>query len=315
MKSYPLIYSRTKNHDFLPQFLVRPELINTNEALCYVSDIINEIELSKEMRYVVFPVGDFCICGISWVTRRIYDKLCRDHAGFTFEHKDDNVYCVDYTGRGTIVFIGIAIPKSEAENGHIPDIELTDYWDYYIQYLKKQWELEEEKVHTEILDTPPLEIKEKIYSGSFVPETEKINDKTIINNYSGHEKETLEYFCSHILSGEDMSFISDINSVKMWSELKFDNAVVPPNLISAIKNSTAPKNVSSIIKDQPVNQGPHIAKSTSSLEERRRQDAQRRAASEAQKKTEFSLCSFPKGIWVLLIIAAVILILILKWKM
>ena len=76
MKAYPLIYSRTKNVDFVPDFLTRPENLDCQTALKYVGNAMANLDTLKTIRYSAFSVGDYCICGgISCITKYLVEEL------------------------------------------------------------------------------------------------------------------------------------------------------------------------------------------------------------------------------------------------
>ena len=47
MKGYPLIYSRTKNVDFVPDFLARPKDFDCQTALKYVKNAMENLDFVK----------------------------------------------------------------------------------------------------------------------------------------------------------------------------------------------------------------------------------------------------------------------------
>lgn len=243
MKAYPLIYSRTKNFDFVPDFLARPKDLDCQLALKYVKNAVNNLDFVQGVRHVAFPVGDYCICGgIACISAKLVDKLKRLVPEFTMKYPDISEYLRDCKGRSIACFVGIAIPKSEIRNSMIPDISLEKYWEVYLEYLRHQW-YSEVNTSSEKLDVPTIEIKEKPYVESFVPKKETFGSHSVISNYTSHEQQTLDYFFYTIFSGRDDSFITEIQSREEWDALIFKTAAVSESLYSALK--TVPVNFSS----------------------------------------------------------------------
>lgn len=237
MKAYPLIYSRTKNFDFVPDFLARPKDLNCQLALKYVKNAVNNLDFVQGIRYMAFPVERYCICGgIACISAKLVDKLKLLLPEFAMKYPDASEYLKDCKGRSLACFIGIAIPKSEIRNGMIPDISLEKYWEVYLQYLKNQW-FSEINTSSEQLDFPTIEIKEKKYVESFLPQKEMFGSHSVIKNYASHEQQTLDYFFHTIFSGKDDSFITEIQNREEWDALIFKTAAVSETLYSALKAS------------------------------------------------------------------------------
>ncbi len=235
MKGYPLIYSRTKNVDFVPDFLARPKDFDCQTALKYVKNAMENLDFVKGIRYTAFSVGNYCVCGgIACISTRLVDKLKVSSLGFSSQYPDVTEYLRDCKGRNLACFIGIAIPKSEAKKEMIPDIPLEQYWEIYLDYLKHQWL--EDNAHSEQLDMPPLDIAEKRYfAGTFTPQIEKYGTRSIVKDYSIYEQKTLDYFFHSILAGSDDSLITEIYNRAEWEKLNFKTAAVSDTLYKAIK--------------------------------------------------------------------------------
>lgn len=234
MKAYPLIYSRTKNVDFVPDFLTRPENLDCQTALKYVGNAMANLDTLKTIRYSAFSVGDYCICGgISCITKYLVEKLKK--SGSTFDFQAVSEYLRDCKGRSTACFIGFAIPKSEVRSGRIPDIPLSKYWEEYLEYLKHQWD--KSTTHSEELNFPPVTLDEKTYSSNDKPEFEQIQEKKVIRNQKEKLQGTLDYFFDQILNkGSQDSFISDIDRNE-WDALKFTCASVSDDFYRALKST------------------------------------------------------------------------------
>lgn len=236
MNAYPLIYSRTKNVDFVPDFLVRPEDLDWQTALKYVENAMANLDILKTIRYSVFSVGNYCICGgISCVTKYLVEELKKSDSNFQAVSE----YLRDCKGRSIACFIGFAIPKSpksEVWSGRIPDIPLSKYWDVYLEYLKHQWD--KSTTHSEELNFPPVTLDEKTYSSNYKPEFEPIQEKKVIRNQKEKLQGTLDYFFDQILNkgSQDSSFISDIDRNE-WDALKFTYASVSDDFYRALKST------------------------------------------------------------------------------
>lgn len=235
MKAYPLIYSRTKNVDFVPDFLTRPKDLDCQTALKYVGNAMANLDTLKTIRYSAFSVGDYCICGgVSCITKYLVEELKK--SDITFPSQLVSEYLRDCKGRSTACFIGFAIPKSEVRSGRIPDIPLSKYWDVYLEYLKHQWD--KSTTHSEELNFPPVTLDEKTYSSNYKPEFEPIQGKKVIRNQKEKLQETLDYFFDQILNkgSQDSSFISDIDRNE-WDALKFTCASVSDDFYRALKST------------------------------------------------------------------------------
>ena len=234
MNAYPLIYSRTKNVDFVPDFLVRPEDLDWQTALKYVGNAMANLDTLKTIRYSAFSVGDYCICGgISCITKYLVEKLKK--SDITFPSQIVSEYLIDCKGRSTACFIGFAISKSEVRSGKIPDIPLSKYWDVYLEYLKHQWD--KSITHSEELNFPPVTLDEKTYSSNYEPKFELIQGKKVVRNQKENLQGTLDYFFDQILNkGSQDSFISDIDRNE-WDALKFTCASVSDDFYRALKST------------------------------------------------------------------------------
>lgn len=236
MKAYPLIYSRTKNVDFVPDFLTRPENLDCQTALKYVGNAMANLDTLKTIRYSAFSVGDYCICGgISCITKYLVEELKK--SDITFPSQIVSEYLRDCKGRSTACFIGFAIPKSEVRSGRIPNIPLSKYWEEYLKYLKHQWD--KSTTHSEELELnfPPVTLDEKTYSSNDEPKFELIQGKKVVRNQKESLQRTLNYFFDQILNkGSQDSFISDINRNE-WDALKFTCASVSDDFYRALKST------------------------------------------------------------------------------
>lgn len=235
MKAYPLIYSRTKNFDFVPDFLARPKDLNCQLALKYVKNAMNNLDFIQGIRYTAFPVEQYCVCGgIACISAKLIDKLAVTVPDFKRDYPDAAMYLRDCKGRAIACFIGVAIPKSEVKNDVIPDISLEKYWEIYLRYLRHKWS-SESNVLSEQLDSPDIEIKEKRYGGFFEPQKEAYGSCSVIRNYLSNEQNVLDYFFHAIFSGSDESIITEVQSREEWNALNFKTAVVTESLYKILK--------------------------------------------------------------------------------
>lgn len=236
MKAYPLIYSRTKNVDFVPDFLTRPKDLDCQTALKYVGNAMANLDTLKTIRYSAFSVGDYCICGgVSCITKYLVEELKK--SDITFPSQLVSEYLRDCKGRSTACFIGFAIPKSEVRSRRIPNIPLSKYWEEYLKYLKHQWD--KSTTHSEELELnfPPVTLDEKTYSSNDEPKFELIQGKKVVRNQKESLQRTLNYFFDQILNkGSQDSFISDINRNE-WDALKFTCASVSDDFYRALKST------------------------------------------------------------------------------
>lgn len=305
MKGYPLIYSRTKNFDFVPDFLARPKDLNWRLALKYVKNAIDDLDLVQGIRYTAFSVDDYCVCGgIACISSRLIDKIKASSIGIMQNYSDIAEYLRDCKGRNIACFIGIAIPKSEVRKGVIPDISLERYWEIYLQYLKHQW-FSETETHSEEVDSPSIDISEKRYIGSFVPQKEVFGNRSVITNYSSHEQQTLDYFFNSIFSGNGDSFITEIRNRREWDSLNFKNAAVDEQLYRGLKSNpvSTPKPQGSLLNGNNM-------KSQNSGEITIKRTAEEPEQKPAQKKTKESKKGCLIGAAVALIVIVSVLILL-----
>lgn len=235
MKAYPLIYSRTKHFDFVPDFLVRPDDIDINDGLKYVQNTLMNIDLLDGIRHSVFSVGGRYNCiGISCISKKLV-QILNENSNTSIDQNSEQ-YIKDIKGRNVAAFIGVAIPVSEINDGVIPSVSLKEYLDIYIEYLSHQWNSETE-TESEKLTLPTLEIKEKKYDNLFTPETEKIADKSVVKNYVHFQEKTLDYFFMSTVRDKSFSFISDISDRTEWKNLVFSSAAISPELLQWLRSS------------------------------------------------------------------------------
>lgn len=307
MQAYPLIYSRTKNDDFVPDFLVRPEDLDWQTALKYVENAMANLDILKTIRYSVFSVGNYCICGgISCVTKYLVEELKKSNNTFDFQAVSE--YLRDCKGRSIACFIGFAIPKSpksEVQSGSIPDIPLSKNWSVYLEYLKHQWD--NPKTYSETLNSSQIKdyLDEKIYSSSCdscEQKFESIQEKKVVRNQKENLQEILDYFFDQILNkGSQDSFISGICYRDEWDALNFNHASVSEgfyNTLKSIPKTTAIQEDSFDREEETSVNQPSVPLSN---------DRQK-----AQKKTNL------KSMWIIavavLVVVIVIIAMVLKSK-
>ncbi len=308
MKGYPLIYSRTKYHDYVSPFLVMPTELT--DVAVYADNIMFEVDQLNDIRRVVFSANNHLIYGICFITYLYYDRLSETNPHFAEKHSIERDYCFDYTKRKTSFFTGVAIPKSELKAGYIPDITMEELWDIYIRFLKEQWELDESEVRCIKLDDPVLNISEKKYSSDFIPAIEKIQNINVIKNYTGNEQDMIDYFCNKIINGEKCSFISDANSKTLCQRLKFTHAVVSESIVKSLAIQPKPQSINqpnlSSIKTEKT-QTPQLSHVSSNLDQRRKELEEKRL--ENEKNGNHSSGGLAR-IALLLLITVVIIIII-----
>lgn len=207
IKVYPLIYSRTKNVDCLPDFLARPADLDYRTANKFVEVVTKDVDKDSNdiQRYAVFSVGKYCIAGTACITSNIL--LAGDE-----EYTRDNVN----GGRRIQAFIGIAVDKS-GNHTDIPVLSNEKYREIYLKYLKKQWN--ETTTHSEECTEPEIELETTNYD-SFIPQTELILGKNIINEYyynNNGQRIFNYYFAENLKNNSLCSFIVrklDLNDIK-----------------------------------------------------------------------------------------------------
>ena len=197
IKVYPLIYSRTKNVDSLPDFLARPADLDYKTANNFVDFAMKNVDKDSNdiQRYAVFSVGKYCIAGTACITSNIL--LAGDE-----EYTRDNVN----GGRRIQAFIGIAVDKS-GNHTDIPVLSNEKYREIYLKYLKKQWN--ETTTHSEECTEPEIEL-ETTNCDSFIPQTELILGKNIINEYyynNNGQRIFNYYFAENLENNSSCSFI------------------------------------------------------------------------------------------------------------
>ena len=243
MNAYPLIYSRTKNDDFAPQFLTRPSDMTqeeVREALHYVGNAISNLDTFDAVRYSTFSVGNFCICGgISCISKNLAEQLRQQGDISETEFQSVQEYLKDCSGRKLAFFVGFAIHKNEVRSGKIPNITLVDYWKRYLEYLKHQWD---EATTTAELVSEPIEIPEKTYSSLHAPKTEKIGGKTVVVNFAEKQQEALEYYFDQILNQKlSVSFVSEVRLKSEWNSFCFTDYALSEGLYHSLKTPAISK--------------------------------------------------------------------------
>ncbi|MBR3417829.1 MAG: hypothetical protein IKG82_03975 [Oscillospiraceae bacterium] len=242
MKAYPLIYSRTKNFDFVPDFLVRPAKLDCQKALKYVTDAMYELDFIEGIRYSAFSVGDYCICGgLSCLSKNLLDLIKMNGNPLVpddiSELADD--FLRDCKGRKVACYIGIAIPKSEIKQDMIPDITPEQYWHIYLEYLRHQWASIQE-TSAETLELPPIELNEKKYSSGFVPAFTTIAAHRVIrkSEFEANRQTILDYIVHQIMTGADESLMTEIEKRTLWDKTAFRTTVVSDELFESLKSAS-----------------------------------------------------------------------------
>ena len=236
MKAYPLIYSRTKYIDFVPDFLARPDNIDYILANRFTKTAMSQLEMIGKIRYAIFPVEKYVCMGIAASTKTIVEVINSRNSNYINQHPDIDEYLKDTKGRKTNCFIGVAIPISEIASNKVPDITLEEYMDIYLDYLKHQWN-NEDKTESETLKEAPLDIRERDYIPSFNIDFEMVDEKKIVKNYESNESSVIAHFFHMISEGKNESFVTDINDRNEWNNMLFTSAVVDKNLLPSLKSN------------------------------------------------------------------------------
>lgn len=247
MKAYPLIYSRTKYIDFVPDFLARPDNIDYILANRFTKTAMSQLEMIGKIRYAIFPVEKYVCMGIAASTKTIVEAINSRNSNYINQHPDIDEYLKDTKGRKTNCFIGLAIPISEIASNKVPDITLEEYMDMYLDYLKHQWN-NEDKTESETLKEAPLDIREKNYNPSFSLDFETIGEKKIVKNYESNESSVISYYFHIIAEGKNESFVTDINDRNEWNNMLFTSAVVDKNLLPSLKSNPTVQKRESVSK-------------------------------------------------------------------
>lgn len=241
IKVYPVIYSRTKNVDYVPDFLARPADLDFREANKFVSFAMYGLDLEKSpdadsnkfvefardelnsgKRYAVFSAGNYCIAGTACMTNELAQS-------------GDKEYTRDKFGRNIIAFIGIAVNKGRTTD--IPLLSDEKYWEIYLKYIKKQWD--EPAAQSEKCSEPEIEL-ETITPNSYKPATEVQLGKNIITefDYNSKSQEIFNYyFAENLKIGSSCSFVSrEIKSSNDLNKSPFNCIVLNDYKIKTFKD-------------------------------------------------------------------------------
>ena len=329
MKAYPLIYSRTKNYDFVPDFLVRPADLEWQKALKYVGDALYELDFVEGIRYSAFSVGDYFICGgLSCLSKNMFRIIKTNGNPIVPEDISElaEEFLRDCKGRKIACFIGIAIPKSEIKQNMIPDITPEQYWHIYLEYLRHQWASTQE-TQSEKLELPPIELNEKHYSSDFVPEFYTVGAHHVIKktDFEANRQRILDYVFYQIMTGADESLMTEIEKRGFWEKTVFRKTVVSDDLFEMLKSapklSTAQQSAAAASHTSFLNQANdgnvQIHRNPQTNAQPRSQvQANSWDSVQGQKKTTYSApekqnAAPRKGSLILKILAAVIILILL----
>ena len=330
MKAYPLIYSRTKNFDFVPDFLVRPADLEWQKALKYVGDALYELDFVEGIRYSAFSVGDYFICGgLSCLSKNLFDLIKKSSNPIVPDDISELAedFLRDCKGRKIACFIGIAIPKSEIKQSMIPDITPEQYWHIYLEYLRHQWASTQE-TQSEKLELPPIELSEKHYSSDYVPEFYTVGEHHVIKktDFEANRQRILDYVFYQIMTGADESLMTEIEKRGFWEKTVFRKTVVSDDLFEMLKSapklSTAQQSAAAASHTSFLNQANdgnvqiHRNPQTNAQSARSQVQANPWESVQAQKKTAYSApekqnAAPCKGSLILKILAAVIILILL----
>lgn len=224
MKAYPVIYSRTKHVDFLPDFIVKPADLEFNSVKNYINNVIDDLDTVPGVRYFAFPTEKYAIFGIACFSKRLAELVSSqvDTAAYIDYISDDK-------GRRVSCVIGYAVPATEIAD--VPIVSLTDYWNSYISLIKDQWSFES---HTHTIISNPTTFTESDFTNN-LPGFSPLGGKYVIKSQDADAKSVVSIFVRNILNGERSSYISDVNTPELFNELAFTHATITEDLERRIK--------------------------------------------------------------------------------
>lgn len=231
MKAYPVIYSRTKYVDFLPDFIVKPADLEFNDVKKYINNVIDDLDTVHSIRYFAFPTERYAIFGIACFSKRLAELVSSqvDTASY-------NDYISDDKGRRVSCVIGYAVPLTEKTD--VPTVSLEDYWNSYITLIKDQWLLES-RTHTITSSPIPLKTSDLMNNA---PVFSLLGEKKVIKKSQGADtKDVVSIFVKNILNGNQSSYISDVNTPGLFNKLVFTHAAIDEKLETTIKNAQITK--------------------------------------------------------------------------
>lgn len=234
MNAYPVIYSRTKYVDFLPDFIVKPADLEFNSVKNYINNVISDLDTVSDVRYFAFPAERYAIFGIACFSK-LLAELVSDQVDTT-AYSD---YISDDKGRRMSCVIGYAVPMAEIAD--VPIVSLTDYWNSYITLIKDQWFLESH-THTTIISIP-MPLTKSDFSNN-MPGFSPLSGKYVIKSKDADAKSVVSIFVRDILNGKRSSYISDVNTPELFSKLAFTHATISEDLerrIKATQNNSSSK--------------------------------------------------------------------------
>lgn len=229
MKAIPFICSRTKEVDFLPDYLVRPADFEWKNAKKFVGNAMYDLISLDDIRYAVFPVGEYCVFGIACISKYLVKKI-----GYQIEEE----YLRDKGKRSLSCFVGYAVKIADScdmiPKNIVSDEFLKNCCDMYFEYLKPVWSekvVDSKKVNDYIeIDDMKFNVQADITIKTFD------GKNTIISN-SENIQETLNFYLDSILNKKkDDSFITQVLYEDQWETLNFKNAGITKGLLSIIES-------------------------------------------------------------------------------
>ena len=253
MKAIPFICSRTKEQDFVADYLVRPDF-DWRKAKPMVANIINGLDDLEELRYAVFETEGYCIFGIGCLSRLL--------ASETNTREEYQQYLKDRNKRSIACFIGFALKIDIAASGmpdKVPDMVSPEFLklccDTYFKHLSRQWtnwEVVSEVISIDSDDTVDLPEKLMSYADLQPPAP----DYTLgeIQIFKEFKKEWLYYYLDQIIyqKNSKADFISRIYYESEWQKLCFHHASVSQSLFStlpAIQKRNEEKAAAAVLAD------------------------------------------------------------------
>lgn len=230
MKAFPIVYSRTKKCDFVPDFLVRPEDFDYQTANKYVHSAMNGLDFCSDIRYAIFSVGEYSVCGgIACITDILAKKIGKE--------VEDCEYIKDVGGRRIQAFIGFAIKKSDITGDEIPCMTLEQFWEVYLKYLKEQW------LNSGAKSSRPcsIEISSKPYrhrENSNIFHTKSTKKYILQSDFEHNKQDILDYFLYSCLHNNGESFLSGINRNEHFYDNFFQTLSVTESVASSVASDT-----------------------------------------------------------------------------
>ena len=261
VNAYPLIYTRTRCHDFFNGFLVQPSQFQNSNILMYslnkVTDAMKNIENTNDIiRQVVFNKEEYIVCGISCTTPALAKKCgVNENDIFPNTNKSYNYYLRDEADRKIQCFIGLVFKSSDLlEIKSVPKFnDLKIFLDLFFKYTNNQWG--RKVVKTENIDIPE-KIEVQQLQNILDISNEIFNDKTYI--FEDDIENSIQYYFNKLSNSknDDLSIIYKMVDIKEdLHNTSFTDIVTSKTLYESIKssNNEAKLKISTPIYDNEFN--------------------------------------------------------------